>query len=203
MQVAEVQEEIRKQIKETYWKVAPKSANRASDKKKTRGEAAWEYLKQLGSRSQHYLRTGQEFLRRYYPAVVLAGAALIAAYVLLRKQLRLRRLHRQEEEAKACFEKAAAALKAGEYRESVLFGYQAIRIELTLAGVPRRRNEELLDYARTLADFREGFDRRMTTVVLAFYEAEYGTGEVSRRSAVLTLRNICAMRRSLRTPKQP
>lgn len=59
-------------------------------------------------------------------------------------------------------------MKAGEYRESVLFGYQAIRIELTLAGVPRRRNEELLDYARMLADFREGFDRRMTTVVLAF-----------------------------------
>lgn len=203
MQVAEVQEEIRKQIKETYRKVAPKSANRASDKKKTRGEAAWEYLKQLGSRSQHYLRTGQEFLRRYYPAVVLAGAALIAAYVLLRKQLRLRRLHRQEEEAKACFEKAAAALKAGEYRESVLFGYQAIRIELTLAGVPRRRNEELLDYARMLADFREGFDRRMTTVVLAFYEAEYGTGEVSRRSAVLVQRNIRAMRRGLRVPKQP
>ena len=107
------------------------------------------------------------------------------------------------EEAKTCLEKAADALKAGEYKECVLFGYRAIRIELTLAGVPRRRNEELLDYARTLADFREGFDKRMTTVVLAFYEAEYGTGEVSRRNAVLTLRNICAMRRSLRTPKQP
>ena len=74
---------------------------------------------------------------------------------------------------------------------------------MTLAGVPRRRNEELLDYARTLADFREGFDRRMTTVVLAFYEAEYGTGEISRRSAVLVQRNIRAMRRGLRVPKQP
>ncbi len=199
LQMAEAQEEIRKQIKETYRKVAPKAAKNAVDngKKKTGGEAAWEYLKRLGSRGGHYLQSVREFLRNYCWAVFTAVAVLFAACILLRKQLRLRRIRRQRREAQLRFEEAAAALKGKAYRESVLAGYQAIRIELTLAGAPRRRNEELLEYARSLAVFRDGFDERMETVVRAFYEAEYGTGQVSRRSAVLAFRNICAMRRKL------
>lgn len=199
MQVAKMEEELRNKVQETYRKVAPKAqtAKKIGSAKHPPGSFSAR-LANLVEKGKRAFRSLTEQLRIHRWEAGCIATVLAAFFLLTRMMVRQFRLNRLRRRMLANLTQAAGALKSGEFRRSVDASYRAARYLLLLAGAPSRGGRELLDYAAVLEKFQPGLEELLKPVFLAFYETEYGEGEaVSRRSAVLTLRRVRALRRRL------
>ena len=81
--------------------------------------------------------------------------------------------------------------------QAIRYAYFALRLALELAGFVRKRNMELLDYARSLRGGNRELAEKTEKLFLLFYKLEYGSFLPETKDAEYALELLADIRKCL------